>query len=294
VEGEWVMPFLHGLKAHSMFYALQAIHRTGSSDADFALLTASMPNGKIAPFRVEGYPYDDTLPELARQRGYCCVAMHGNTGSFFNRRPAYEKMGFSEVYFAEELHRMGCEIPYGGVLDEDVLRLSAQWMQQARQPTIHFIITLTSHGPFNRVPAEKRELFPQPAGESEAYLNCMRYVDRALEAYVAALPEGTVVVLYGDHDSGVQGYREASLGSGGRVPGLIYRKGDDLSQRQWTRETDLARCGPLTQLDLASYVHGSLRARTCAPDRGSGAVAETARGEEPRREVGDRRTPLRR
>jgi phosphoglycerol transferase MdoB-like AlkP superfamily enzyme len=259
VDGQWVMPFLHDLKTRSMFFVVQPAHKTGSSDADFTLLTDSMPNGRIAPFRIEQYPYANALPELARKQGFASIAMHGNTGSFFNRRQAYEKMGFSEIYFAEELHKLGCAIPHGGVLDGDVFRLSAQWMQQAKLPTIHFIVTLTSHGPFNRLTPEQRELFPSPANEKEAYLGCMRYVDRVLEAYLKSLPEGTVLVLYGDHESGVRGIQETPKPPMELVPWMIYRKGENLAESQWTRQADLSQSGQLHQLDLATFLHKSLK-----------------------------------
>ena len=170
-------------------------------------LTHHMPNGRIAPFKVEDFPYRDTLPQVMRQRGYSCIAMHGNTGNFFYRRPAYKQMGFSKVYFAEELRELGCPMRSGEVDDEELLRLSAKWLNEASEPTVHFIITLTSHGPFNKLPPEKRELFPQPASQAEAYVNSMRYVDRVLATYLESLPQGAVLVLYGDHESKVWGYQ---------------------------------------------------------------------------------------
>jgi hypothetical protein len=258
-RGEWVMPFLRDLKTRSMLYAVCPAHETGTSDADFTLLTGSMPNGRIAPFKVENFPYRDTLPQVARQRGYSCIAMHGNTGNFFYRRPAYERMGFSGIYFAEDLRELGCEMSGGDVEDEEVLRLSAKWLREASGPTVHFIITLTSHGPFNRVPPEKIELFPQPSCRAEAYLNSMRYVDRVLASYLDALPQGSVLVVYGDHESRVQGYERPTKASGDRVPWLIHCKGQNLAARQRTRDVPWSQSGELQLLDAVTYLHRSLK-----------------------------------
>jgi len=258
VGDEWVMPFLRDLKTRSMCYMIRPFHETGTSDADFCLLTGAMPNGKIAPFKVEKYPYQDSLPQVARQRGFSCIAMHGNTGNFFFRRPAYERMGFSAIYFAEELRDLGCKMRNGEVEDEELLRLSAKWLRKASGPTVHFIITLTSHGPFHRVPPEKRELFPDPSGQAEAYLNSMRYVDRALASYLDALPEGAVLVLYGDHESKVRGYGQAPHARE-RVPWLIYCKGQDLAKRQRTRGMPWTQSGELQMLDAVTYLHRSLK-----------------------------------
>jgi hypothetical protein len=259
VGGQWVMPFLHDLKTRSLFYAVQPVHETGTSDADFTLLTGRMPNGKVAPFKIEDYAYQNTLPQLARQRGFSCIAIHGNAGGFFYRRPAYEKMGFSQICFAEELRTLGCKTSHGGVNDDEVFRLSAEWLNQACRPTVHFIITLTSHGPFDRVPAERIELFPHPSCRADAYLNSMRYVDRVLADYLEALPEGTVLVAYGDHDSKVQGYRQAHPTSGERVPCLIHCKGRNLADGQRTRGLPWTQSGELHMLDFATFVHKSLK-----------------------------------
>jgi len=258
VDDQWVMPFLRDLKTRSICYMIRPFHETGTSDADFCLLTGLMPNGKIAPFRIEGFPYHDTLPHLASQRGYTCVAMHGNTGNFFFRRPAYQQMGFSQICFSEELREMGCPMQNGEVEDDVLLRLSAEWLKAAKRPTLHFIITLTSHGPFHRLRPEQRALFPNPSGKVEAYLNCMRYVDRALASYLEALPEGTVLVLYGDHESKVRGYGETPH-RGERVPWLMHCKGRNLAEQQRTRGMPWTQSGELRMLDTVTYLHRSLK-----------------------------------
>jgi len=241
-----------------MCYVIRPVHQTGTSDADFTLLTGSMANGRIAPFKIKDFPYRDTLPQAASQRGYRCIAMHGNTGSFFFRRPAYERMGFSRIYFAEDLRELGCEMQNGEVQDEELLRLSAKWMREASEPTVHFIITLTSHGPFHRLLPGKRELFPDPSCQVEAYLNSMRYVDCALASYLEALPQGTVLVLYGDHESRVRGYGQAPH-AGERVPWLIHCKGQNLAERQRTRAMPWTQSGELDMLDAVTYLHKSLK-----------------------------------
>jgi len=258
VGDQWVMPFLRDLKTRSICYMIRPVHETGTSDADFCLLTGLMPNGKVAPFRIENFPYRDTLPRLASQRGYTCIAMHGNTGNFFFRRPAYERMGFSKIYFSEELGTLGCTLRNGDVEDEELFHLSAKWLREASGPTLHFLITLTSHGPFNRVRPEKRELFPSPSGQVEAYLNSMRYVDRALASYLDALPEGAVLVLYGDHESKVRGYGETPH-TGERVPWLVHCKGRNLAEQQRTRGMPWTESGELRMLDAVTFLHRSLK-----------------------------------
>jgi hypothetical protein len=261
VAGAPVMPFLYGLRDRALVYSVKPFHQSGSSEADFSLLMAATPIGRFNPFQVPGFPFADALPRLARQRGYRVEAFHGNTGAFFHRRNAYAQMGFDELFFTEELAPRRVT----GARDHEVLAFSAGRLAAATQPTLHFVITITSHTPFDKVPREKRELFPEARTITERYLDSMRYVDRALERYVSALPTGTTVIIYGDHESSVKGYLEDRTHED-RVPWFIFQKGRDLAQRQRSRDSGLALSGDLTQLDLACFLHERFAANRPADD----------------------------
>jgi len=261
VEGKMVMPFLHRLRESSLYFAVEPIHDTGSSDADFTVLTGVRPNGRIAPYKVRNFPYTNTLPQLAQAAGYYTVALHGYSGNFFARKPAYRQMGFAEIVFAEDLARMGWPLVHGAVDDHDILGWSASRLRESRNRAMHFVITYTSHGPFDRVPAGRRNLFPRQRGKLQGYLNSMRYLDGALADYIEALPPRAIVIIYGDHASGVRGYMPAGEGAGARVPWIIYRKGENLaiSQPAKTRPGGSASPPVFSMLDLAGYLHVSLR-----------------------------------
>lgn len=262
VRGELVTPFLHQLAGRAMFYKIQATHRSGSSDADFVTLTGVMPLGTVSPYKVAGYPYRDCLPQLAHRHGYRCVALHGYWGTFYSRRSAWRKMGFDELHFQKELLAAGYAATGMGVQDADVLDLSARLLAEARQPVIHFVITTTSHPPFDFLPPRHNEPFAQPSSTAQRYLNSMRYVDEVLRRYVAALPPGTTLVLYGDHESRA-GYLDRPGGDRSElVPFLIYRKGENLARRQRTHDSGLALSGRLTQLDLVTYLRRQIDGRS--------------------------------
>ncbi|NLE37281.1 MAG: LTA synthase family protein, partial [Pirellulaceae bacterium] len=252
--GQHVMPVLRSLKKRSMTYMVKPFHATGSSDADFALLTASIPNGRITPFKVVGFPFEESLPWLVERFGYTALAMHGNTGAFFQRRDAYERMGFSKLYFDQELDDCGVD----GAYDDELLRFSARLIRESSVPMFHFVITWTSHGPFNKLPRDAEKIYPQPKSVDQRYMNSMRYVDRALEEYYRELPDDTTIVIYGDHHSRVQGYASGKAHKD-RVPWIICRKGKNLAGQQATSKTGLATSGDLTQLDMACYLRDSLQ-----------------------------------
>lgn len=226
-ETELVMPYLNSLCQQSMFYEVLPIHETGSSDADFSLLTGKRPNGKVAAYRVEGFSYENSLPHLAASLGYKTVAMHGNTGAFYQRKPAFEQMGFDEIYFAEDLTRHGVN----GQFDHELFEFSSKLIHSTDEPSLHFLITISSHGPFTNLPRSYENILDAPKGSSGSYVNCMRYVDNALRSYIESLPDDTLVVIYGDHGSGVYDY-ESLTEKDGYVPWIIHQTGRNLATVQ--------------------------------------------------------------
>lgn len=265
-EGEPLMPFLAELRKRSRFYKVRAIHENGSADADFAMLTGKAPSPDVIPYRIEGYPYENPLPSLFRRAGYRTEFYHGLYGHFFHRRPIIEKsMGFDSVVFEEELiERYGALPTHWGVKDRDVFRLAAKEMNASEGPVFQFIITLTSHVPFDFLSDDEREISPRvetPQDKWETiklhYLDSIRYVDRVLREYYEALPEGSLVILYGDHaTSAIPGnFRDPEGNVIEYVPYFIHQKGALLE----TADPDLALGGTLGQIDLVTYIHDYAR-----------------------------------
>jgi phosphoglycerol transferase MdoB-like AlkP superfamily enzyme len=166
-------------------------------------------------------------------------------------------MGFAGLNFEEELVREFKFKPDElGIRDADVFKVSQDRLRLAGSKTCHFVITLTSHTPFYLVPPAEREIYPEESGVAEGYFNSMRYLDTRLRQYLEGLPDGTTVVIYGDHSSGIEtdDYRSDRQGAFDFVPGYIYRKGVDLAAGQQTRDKPLARDGELTVADVMNFV----------------------------------------
>ncbi len=103
VDGVPVTPFLNNLRSQAMFYRVRAIHNQGSSDADFVATTGVAGSLHQNTYLIPGYPYENTTPQMLARCGYTTYSFHGNTGEFYGRRAAYERMGFKAIYFREEL-----------------------------------------------------------------------------------------------------------------------------------------------------------------------------------------------
>jgi phosphoglycerol transferase MdoB-like AlkP superfamily enzyme len=263
IHSQLVAPFLTGLRDKSLFYRFHALHSNGSADADFTVLNGVPPSNDVLNYNIPGYPFENTLPQYLANFGYRSFSFHGNGGSFYNRRAAFEKMKFTRIKFKENL----VLAPYNfsvddfGVRDRDVLSVSSKELHESGGKTFHFIITLTSHTPFTLIPPAERQIFPNEADMGEGYFNSIRYLDNALKAYVESLPDGTTVMIYGDHAASITygDYDSNSEPPTDCVPCMIYKKGEDLSTRQLTRDTPLAKGGSLTLVDLATYLRTQVK-----------------------------------
>ena len=266
VGGREVTPFLNALRRRSLFYKMEAFHLHGSADADFMAMNGRMPSPDRVTYTIPGYPWEGGLPHFLKPLGYRSSFFHGVTGAYYSRRPAFEAMGFDRLVFAEEMQaEFGRKLrrqSFNGVPDRDVFEVSAQELAKEEGKAFHFLVTVSSHGPFNGLLPDEQELFPEPKGAGELYFNSIRYVDTCLDEYVRRLPPETTVVIYGDHTSQVKfpGYDPGLEGIREYVPLIIHDTGLDLSSRQRAPET-LARSGKLTLVDLSNYLRGSLARR---------------------------------
>ncbi len=255
-----VMPFLRDVSRRSMLYRITPVHESGSCDADYAMLMNLYPGRDVTPYAVPEFDFSHSLAAHAREAGYRSVFFHGNDRSFFTRGAAIDKMGFDLALFRENLEsRYGLTSSHWGISDRDLLSVSSSLLTGDPDPSLHFIITLTSHGPYHFLDPEECELFPRATNMREHYLNSMRFVDTQLRTYIGKLPHGTLVILYGDHASHVDYGQGPFARDCEHVPLLVHKVGSDLAPLQLTRGREIAVSGALTTLDAAGYVWSLFR-----------------------------------
>jgi phosphoglycerol transferase MdoB-like AlkP superfamily enzyme len=278
VNGVEVTPFLNALREESMYFRVRAMHTLGSSEADFVLLNGVRASPDHNTFAIPGYPYENTTPQLLAECGFEASFYHGFTGEFYQRRAAYEQMGFTGLRFQEEL-----ETDYGltaarfGILDAGVLGASARDFRFAKGPACHFVITLTTHTPYKQLPAAEWEIFPHPETSGELFINNMRYLDKCLRDYVTSLGSDTTVVIYADHPTEyLDGFAcDRDQGENGQyIPCLIYDSEQDLSKLQKTRNDPRSTDGSWNLLDVVSYLRKQIQRQSPGPAPNEPAKAE--------------------
>ena len=258
IRGQEVIPHLNQLARRSLYVAVRADKGTGSSDADFIALTGKLPSANVATYKILDYPYRGVFVDRLQQRGYQARALHNVSGEFYNRRYAYGHMGFDELIFKEELMAAGLPAEGWAVHDRELLRYAARAVSAGSGRQFTIVITASTHLPFHSFDPKKAIFFPGSRRPEDNYLDAFHEVDAEIGRFVAALPAGTTVVMYGDHTSKVEqpevGYRQLNGGGIGCVPFMVHVVGQDLSGVQRTPRA--GRTCSYTLQDGLRYVQG--------------------------------------
>jgi len=224
-DGSPAMPFIRSIIPSSLVYKLNQDRRFGTATADFTMGAGLMPKGSRLPYKVPGFSFEPihTLARLASEKGFNTHVLHGNYGSFFNRKPSFKEMGFDGVFFYEDIIKENVA-PYKKYIQDDALLEFAR-TKLGDEKNLQFIITVTSHGPWNMTPSYPYETPSENRSTPrEHYINSIGYVDYSIMKHIASSDEDTLYIIYGDHSSGT----DSSGTDADLVPCIIYYKNDNI------------------------------------------------------------------
>jgi len=216
-QGKEVTPFLNDFKDRSLYFEnFYAQKVNGSFDADLSTLTSLYPVNRSYVFRDIDLSSFQSLPLLLKEKGYQALAFHNNDRNFFNRAEAYPDLGFdrfySQRYFQEKIYPVSEERGLG-VNDYDFFNSAAEIIKKAAQkdkPFFAYLISLTSHTPFNFYPKAAAENFSEVDNNLvQNYFKSINFTDQSLENFIskleaAGIMKNTLLVLYADHESEIK------------------------------------------------------------------------------------------
>ncbi len=242
VNGQEITPNLNRLLNNSLYFPnfYEQVWNGTSSDAELMTNTSVYPVRQGSTFfRFPGNTYN-SLPKILENHGYQTLAIHPDKGGYWNWREALTGIGFQrtidEGYFQMD-ERIGL-----GLSDGSYLRQVGAVFKSEKQPFYTFLITLTSHAPFD-LPAQYRKLNLDPAVDESklgGYFQSIHYTDQQIGTFIDKLSkdgllENTVIALYGDH-TGVHKFYDDEikqlknpeswwLEGYNQIPLIIYSKG---------------------------------------------------------------------
>jgi len=271
-QGKQISPFLNKLKDNGLYFEnFYSQKVNGSFDADLSTLTSLYPVNRSYVFRDIDLSAFQSLPLLLKEKGYQTMAFHNNDRNFFNRAEAYPDLGFDHFYsqrnFREEIFPVPQERGLG-VNDYDFFNTAAERIKQAaaeKKPFFAYLISLTSHTPFDFYPEQAVEDFAEVNNNLlQNYFKSISFVDKSLQNFyskleAAGVMENTLLVIYSDHESELktmeyESGREFTLWRNVKLPYHIplFIKHPQLKSSIFEREGTTTDIAP-TVLDLLGF-----------------------------------------
>ena len=242
VDGQEVTPTLNRLLSNSLYFDnyYTQINEGTSSDADLMTNTSVFPVRKGSTFFRFPYTTYNSLPVIMEKHGYTTTAIHPDNGEYWNWMEALDNMGFQQCIDSKSFEMD--EVIFLGLSDGSFLRQVKDTVINQKAPFYNFMVTLTSHSPFEMpLRHQKLKLTGQLADSRlGGYFQSINYTDRCIGTFIDELEksgvlDNTVLVIYGDHDSvhkyfkdeiqSIQPSQQWWLENDKKIPLLIYSKG---------------------------------------------------------------------
>ncbi|MGC4119240.1 MAG: LTA synthase family protein [Myxococcales bacterium] len=212
VDGHEITPNLNKLLPEALFFTdiHEQVFVGASSDAELLYNTSLYPVRQGATFHRFPHNRYPSLPTLLSQRGYDTVAIHADSASLWNWAQGLKGVGFARTVDLSAFAQT--EILDWGLSDAAYLAQVRPMIAALRQPFYAFVVTLSSHEPFEEAAAQgplqlSGELAQTRMGK---YLRALSYTDAQLGRFLDGLRQDglldqTVVAVVGDH-GGVNKY----------------------------------------------------------------------------------------
>lgn len=205
INGQEITPNLNKLIKRSMYFDnyYYQVAQGNTSDAEFLSNTSFLPieEGSVY-FKYPTNKYK-SLGGTLKAEGYSTIAFHGYKAGFWNRASMYPNMGIDKFVSEEKLNQSE-KIGFG-ISDKSFLSQTFDIIKTQQSPYYNFIITLSSHYPYDALKDYKGINVGNYDGMFIGnYLKSINYADVALGEFIDKLDkegilDNSVLALYGDH-----------------------------------------------------------------------------------------------
>ena len=206
INGMEITPNLNKLVNKSMYFENYYCETAagGTSDAEFLANTSLYPLKTGAVFMKYPGNYYYSLAKILKDEVYSTLAMHAYKPGFWNRSVMYPNLGFDE--FFNKNNMVHDEVIGMGLSDKSFFRQSLDYLKTKKEPYYAFMVTLTSHYPYDNTKSYNNSLEVGTLKNTFIgnYLEAIHYADEALGYLLDRLEkegllDNTVIAIYGDH-----------------------------------------------------------------------------------------------
>lgn len=219
VNNQEITPNLNKLLKNSLYFTNfhEQVHNGTSSDADLMANTSVFPVRRGSTFfRYPNNTYN-SLPGMLSEIGYSTTAIHPDSGSYWNWMNALKGIGFQNCLDVKSFKQD--EMIGLGLSDASFIKQVEPKIKVMQQPFYTFMITLTSHGPFD-LPKKYRELTLDKNLDKTklgGFFQSIHYTDKQIGALISKLDsdgilDNTIIAIYGDHE-GVHKFYQGEISS---------------------------------------------------------------------------------
>ncbi|ENK1242837.1 LTA synthase family protein [Clostridium botulinum] len=205
INNEEITPNLNKFLNKSLYFNnyFYQIASGSTSDAEFITNNSLHPASSGAAYFLYSGNHFNSLPSKLKEKGYTTVAFHGYKETFWNRNLMYKNMNIDKFY-SEKDYKIDEKIGLG-LSDKYFFNETLEKMKKIKEPYFSFIITLTSHFPYEAT--DKYGEFD--VGEYEGtllgnYIKSIHYADEQLGLFLNKLEkenilDNSIIAIYGDH-----------------------------------------------------------------------------------------------
>jgi len=215
-----VHPEFRKLFGDKLGLSISPVFGGGTAQAEFEVLCGMPAFEKLSSIEFNvftGSPVNCT-PGILKRLGYRTVATNAYKPNFFNAQPAYQGIGFDEIYFPREFagsnptyfqagDTHGEEFLFDGDLFEQNLAFVKQHLQEhPGQPLMNYIMTIYGHTPHLLNEQKRPQVLTVSGPREDQHLllaaNQFYYRTQAIANYVnqlRAIDPQSLIVLLADH-----------------------------------------------------------------------------------------------
>lgn len=213
INGQEITPNLNRFLTENIeFTDMHMQSYSSTADSEFSSISSFYPMENGMSFsRYDGNRYDDIFTMFHRA-GYQTGYMHGNVGSFWNRKNVYQRLPVDYIDFLDQFEDTSEMV--NGYLSDELLYIQAVQKLKARQtegkPIFEFIVAASSHTGFGLEGLQDRSKISIDVGKYQDtyfghYLEAINYADYAFGVLLDNLKqenlyEDSVILVFGDHN----------------------------------------------------------------------------------------------
>lgn len=255
------MPFLHELKAKSLYFPYHLANGRRSIEALPSLL-CGLPSLLDEPISKSGFQGNKfvCMPKLLKERGYTNLFFHGGARGTMGFESYSLAHGFDK-YYSQNDYPHGKDFDgHWGIFDGPFFQFFINELKDIKEPFLAGFFSLSSHQPYS-IPLEMEGKFPK--GPLEIH-ESIGYADDSLRRFFESARKekwfgNSVFIITGDHTSKLESKKFQNQLGKYRVPLIIYapdQSWEGLNTEKVTQHADI----PRSILDLAGIDAGDMAA----------------------------------